>query len=459
MPFKYLIHALETPNRHPQVSKSGIIAREEGCLRCPVCVKTQCVYNVYKHRELNTSDMRDSLDFSCKNCFRCIQNCPKQLIHKSFSAEYEEMGRYPFTPEIITKTWEQATTGKVPVSGAGYHGPFTGPGFDSIWTDMSEIVRPTRDGIHGREYISTAVDLGKRPDHLSAEDMSLKTQYDFITIPLPILFQLTDIGQYGENTLRGWTAAARHLGTFFCLPQGHLLKMPPHLKGNLIVAMDNLWNPNQLEDLKFMEVSSPCQWEHLREVMLEDRFLILRVPLKMGFVDVVKRAYELGIRVFHIQGSFEGRFLDSDLYLKDGIRKIHLELLTMGIRDQVSVLASGGIAMAEHVAKAIICGADAVFVDTALQVALECRLCKRCEAQLRCPAEIQSASSIWVARRTINLMAAWHSQLLEILGAMGLRDIRRLRGEMGRAMLYEELEKETFVNLNKVLEEEEIEYN
>ena len=26
-----------------------------------------------------------------------------------------------------------------------------------MWTDMSEIVRPTRDGIHGREYISTSV--------------------------------------------------------------------------------------------------------------------------------------------------------------------------------------------------------------------------------------------------------------------------------------------------------------
>jgi len=31
-----------------------------------------------------------------------------------------------------------------------------------MWTDMSEIVRPTRDGIHGREYISTLVDLGRK---------------------------------------------------------------------------------------------------------------------------------------------------------------------------------------------------------------------------------------------------------------------------------------------------------
>ena len=60
-------------------------------------------------------------------------------------------------------TWNQADAGKIPVSGAGYRGRFHGPGFDSIWTDMSEIVRPTRDGIHGREYISTSVDIGPKP--------------------------------------------------------------------------------------------------------------------------------------------------------------------------------------------------------------------------------------------------------------------------------------------------------
>jgi len=34
--------------------------------------------------------------------------------------------------------------------------------------------------------------------------------------------------------------------------------------------------------------------------------------------------------------------------------------------------------------------------------------------------------------------------MLEILGAMGMREVRRLRGEMGRAMFQEELEREAF---------------
>jgi hypothetical protein len=75
--------------------------------------------------------------------------------------EYERLGDDYYTPESIQSNWYQAETGSIPVSGSGYGGPFSGPAFDSMWTDMSEIVRPTRDGIHGREYINTSVDIGR----------------------------------------------------------------------------------------------------------------------------------------------------------------------------------------------------------------------------------------------------------------------------------------------------------
>jgi len=43
-----------------------------------------------------------------------------------------------------------------------------------------------------------------------------------------------------------------------------------------------------------------------------------------------------------------------------------------------------------------------------------------------------------------NLLASWRDQMLEVLGAMGLREVRRLRGEIGRAMLQKDLEREAF---------------
>ena len=63
--------------------------------------------------------------------------------------------------------------------------------------------------------------------------------------------------------------------------------------------------------------------------------------------------------------------------------------------------------------------------------------------------ELESVDPAWGAARIKNLMAAWHSQLLEVLGAMGIREVRRLRGEMGRAMFFEDLEKEVFTSMGK----------
>jgi len=136
---------------------------------------------------------------------------------------------------------------------------------------------------------------------------------------------------------------------------------------------------------------------------------------------------------------------------------VHLKLVEEGIRDEITLIAGGGIAMAEHVAKSIICGADAVFVDFPVMIALECRMCRRCLKGLSCPVEIEKAPSSWVASRTVNLMGAWHNQLLEVMGAMGMRDARRLRGETGRAMFFEELDSTTFSAMGSIEEGWELE--
>ena len=105
---------------------------------------------------------------------------------------------------------------------------------------------------------------------------------------------------------------------------------------------------------------------------------------------------------------------------------------------------SGGIAMAEHMAKAIICGADAVAIDNSLLIALECRMCYRCLDGKSCPAKIENFEVDWGAQRILNLMGAWRNQLIEVMGAMGIREVRRLRGEVGRSMWFENLERENF---------------
>ena len=104
--------------------------------------------------------------------------------------------------------------------------------------------------------------------------------------------------------------------------------------------------------------------------------------------------------------------------------------------------------MAEHMAKQIICGADLLSIDIPLLVAMECRVCRRCKEGISCPVDLGMVDPAWGSARIRNLLAGWHNQLLEIMGAMGIREVRRLRGEMGRAMFFEDLEKE-FASLGK----------
>jgi glutamate synthase domain-containing protein 2 len=165
-----------------------------------------------------------------------------------------------------------------------------------------------------------------------------------------------------------------------------------------------------------------------------------------------------GISIIHLEATPHGRATDqASLFLKDGIRSVHQALVEEGTRDGMTLLASGGLSMAEHVAKSILCGADGVIVDFPILIALECRMCRRCTKGLSCPVEIEAAPSSWVASRVMNLMGAWQNQLLEMMGAMGIRDVRRLRGEVGRAMFFEELDRTTFESMGEVEEGCELE--
>ncbi|MGC8604561.1 MAG: glutamate synthase-related protein, partial [Desulfomonilaceae bacterium] len=139
--------------------------------------------------------------------------------------------------------------------------------------------------------------------------------------------------------------------------------------------------------------------------------------------------------------------VDQGLHIKDVIKEINVGLLKEGLRDQVTVIVSGGIAMAEHVTKAMLCGANLVGVDIPLLIALECRVCRNCRDGLSCPVSISGINPNWGTQRIINLIGAWHNQLLEMMGAMGIREARRLRGERGRVMFMEDLENDTFAQL------------
>jgi hypothetical protein len=183
----------------------------------------------------------------------------------------------------------------------------------------------------------------------------------------------------------------------------------------------------------------------------------VRMELTPDTADRILELGRAGVKVFHLCADQHGRERPAGgppgRHIKDVPRETHGRLVKEGLRDEVTLIVSGGVALAEHMAKAIICGADLVAVDTPLLVALGCRVCgggSLCDSARACPAGIGSVETSYAAQRMVNLMGAWHSQLIEVLGAMGIREVRRLRGEVGRAIFMEDIEKEAFGDLTRV---------
>jgi ferredoxin len=457
MPAKYHISTQPVPSRFAPVIRSGVIAWEEGCLKCVTCVKKECVYKVYEKRSLDPRQMVDTLDTICKDCFRCVQNCPNRLIEKGFNPAWKAAGDDYWTPEVLSNLWFQAETGRIPVSGAGYGGPFSGPGFDAMWTDMSEIVRPTRDGIHGREYISTTVDLGRKVKALKFEKGNGAVPASIpplVELPLPAVFDLLPFTPPGRMVTRAVLAAARQVRTLAVVRASEWGDdYAPYLENTLLYldktgpATDAL-----LGSLRLVEIPDGPDALSLQAALKAknpDLVVAIRADAGEGSAGRAAELTTAGAEVIHFVADFHG--LDAaqkPMFIKDRMRQVHLHLVDKGIRDLITIIGAGGVAMAEHMAKLIICGADAVAIDVPLLVAMECRMCKRCAQGIACPVELDGVETGWGAARIRNLVAGWHNQLLEILGAMGMREVRRLRGEMGRAMFYEDLEKE-FADLGK----------
>ncbi len=485
MPDRYHINTVPVPGRFHRIGKFGGIDRREDCSRCSNCVKPRCCFDVYRHESAHNRDPLASIEtlYECKACFSCVQGCTKGLLSLSVNPQFLEMGDEYWKPDILLSTWNQADSGKIPVSGAGYRGPFHGSGFDSIWTDMSEIVRPTRDGIHGREYISTTVDVGSKPMRLrfAADGKMLTDPLNLVELQLPVVLDIPAWPLRQTGLARARAMAAHELKTIALVNARDLAKLPPDLLpwvAPIFSTEDVLRNRNAMEATGRMAQVLDCpnlleSADRIRDIHPQ-AILSVRMTLGPRTADRILELSRHGLKVFHLCADLHGRERTEDgvpgRHIKDVLREIHTRLVNEGVRDEITLIVSGGIALAEHMAKAIICGADLVAADTALLAALGCRVCRDTHIlnidgatepltnapQIACPINIDSTDSAYAAQRMTNLMGAWHSQLIEVLGAMGIREVRRLRGEMGRAIFMEEIEKEAFGDLLRVSEERAI---
>ncbi len=377
----------------------------------------------------------------CVGCLRCEVQHP-DFVTVTPNGELRALGDKYMTYQHIYTIDQEAMRGTVPVSGQGYRGRFGGPGFDGMFTDMSEIIRPSRDGIHGRELIGTAVDIGAKPMHLEFDrEGNITNPPTTFTIQLPFIFDTPPATLESDAIARIYAETAEQVDTLAILPATTVERLG--LSGPNVVPIVTCTGCRVGAGTRMIELAT---WNHETYTHFAAQGYAVGVRLEMTgeWLSTLLEMQSAGVSIFHLLADHHGRSGDGR-FLIETLKEAHMALVEKGVRDEVTLLGSGGIAGADNLPKGIISGLDAVGLDHVLLVALQARLSgdmqSRDAVTVQLPKKLDHA---WAVQRLVNLSCSWRDQMLEILGAMGVREVRRLRGEFGRSMMCSELEAEAF---------------
>lgn len=369
---RYKIEARHAPPRrkqphpfNPKVSRTGLarmLLREalgygfklrRGEYRSAL-LSRPCIYGVFSGRFGGFNPIREK----CTGCMRCVQEFPGVCTVDRNPEFYTFADSYwvpddPATASgspMATVSYE-AETGKIPIKGMGYKGAFAGEGWDSMWTDMSEIVRPTRDGVYGREYISTSIDFGRKQGFLqfAYKPPSPGSSPRNIEISLPIIFDYLPPKLSSQCIVESIASSANQTGTMFIASPDQAQQLPETLLERLIPLISSA-NVEASSDLirraRAVELNEygSALMNTVREVNPKVPISV-RLPLSSDTGSGASDLVRAGVDVLHLVADYHGREVDreSSLFVKDLVRSVHGRLVQESIRDEVTLIVSGGI--------------------------------------------------------------------------------------------------------------------
>ncbi len=449
------------------------------CLRCAVVCPAK-IFEVQGGKLMAPHDHR-CLGVECsKKSNRCVRNCPVDAIRVGLNPSAKALGDKRWTPDLLMSTWYMAETGKLPANDLEYRVGDSGGGFDKL-----RIVFPKTPPRHSPapDEIDTSISLNKR------NDGRLK-----IDIPIPVYGGGMSFGSISQITMLSRIRAFAAWGSFTCTGEGGYPEALFPFDDNIITQVatglfgvrEETIQRVKIVEFKYAQGAKPGLGGHLLGPKVTEAVARIRetVPGSSLFspfpfhsvysvedhkkhIDWIKAinlkglvsvkvstptdvdmvavgSYYAGAHIVHIDGSYGGTGAAPDVAKKNiampveyAIPKVHNFLVNEGVRDQITLIASGGIRTAFDIAKAIALGADGVVTGTSELVALECLRCHNCESGRGCARGIATTDLelvglmdlTWGTQRVINMLSCWRDQLREILRRLGMTSIRQLVGK------------------------------
>ena len=465
-----------------------VVRNLDRCIACRVCER-QCANEVHRY----DPDLKKMLadESKCVNCHRCVTLCPTRALKIVKTGHtFRENGNW--SGQAINEVYRQAQSGGVLLSSMG--NPKEYPVYwDKMLINASQVTNPSIDPL--REPMETKTFLGRKPTHIrrDAEGDIVPSLPPQLELSTPILFSAMSYGSISYNAHASLARAAEQLGIYYNTGEGGLhqdfyqygkntivqvasgrfgvhkdylsagaaieIKMGQgakpgiggHLPGAKIVGDvsktrmipegTDAISPAPHHDIYSIEDLRQLVFS-LKEATHYEKPVIVKIAAVHNVAAIASGIARSGADIIAIDG-FRGGTGAAPTRIRDNVGiPIELALAAVdqrlrdeGIRENVSLVVGGSIRSSSDALKAIMLGADAVYIGTAALLALGCHLCRSCHGG-KCNWGIATQRPDLVKRlnpsvgteRLVNLVHAWTHEMKEMMGGMGINSIEALRG-------------------------------